>query len=230
MIRIFFLAIAFCLSAASAAVTPWKAGSIVTVKEIRDSGIDSFFGIDTIDTHVLARMKGRSLPDNANMSHGLLRYLRLLYHDGNGQIVKGEMVCNQAIAADLVDIFRKLFDAQYAIGKMRLIDDYDADDELSMTHNNTSCFCYRPVAGSGRLSRHSLGMAVDINPLYNPHVKMRNGKRIVHPSAAARWADRTKNFKYKISKSDLCYRLLVEHGFRWGGNWRSSKDYQHFEK
>ncbi|MBQ9285740.1 MAG: M15 family metallopeptidase, partial [Bacteroidaceae bacterium] len=26
------------------------------------------------------------------------------------------------------------------------------------------------------------------------------------------------------------YRLFIQHGFRWGGAWRSVKDYQHFEK
>jgi len=33
-----------------------------------------------------------------------------------------------------------------------------------------------------------------------------------------------------IDRDDLCNRLFIEHGFRWGGDWRSSKDYQHFEK
>lgn len=54
---------------------------------------------------------------------------------------------------------------------MTLIDNYDADDERSMTANNTSAFCYRTVAGSTKLSTHSRGLAVDINPLYNPYVK-----------------------------------------------------------
>ena len=34
----------------------------------------------------------------------------------------------------------------------------------------------------------------------------------------------------KIKKGDLCYQLFIEHGFSWGGNWRTTKDYQHFEK
>jgi hypothetical protein len=24
--------------------------------------------------------------------------------------------------------------------------------------------------------------------------------------------------------------LFIQHGFKWGGNWRTVKDYQHFEK
>ena len=112
-----------------------------------------------------------------------------------------------------------------------LIDNYGADDKCSMEANNTSCFNYRFVAGSKVLSNHSRGRAVDINPLYNPCVaKRRNGTVSVDPEKGRRYADRSKSFSYKIEKGDLCYRLFMEHGFMWGGNWRSKKDYQHFEK
>ena len=40
---------------------------------------------------------------------------------------------------------------------------------------------------------------------------------------------RGKQFRYKINKGDLCYRLFIKHGFIWGGSWRTVKDYQHFE-
>ena len=71
----------------------------------------------------------------------------------------------------------------------------------------------------------------DINPLYNPCVRRRkDGTLIIQPSTARPYTDRTRSFNYKITKSDLCYRLFIQHGFRWGGNWRTLKDYQHFEK
>ena len=44
------------------------------------------------------------------------------------------------------------------------------------------------------------------------------------------YADRSKTFKYKITQGDLCYRLFKQHGFRWGGEWKTMKDYQHFER
>lgn len=143
----------------------------------------------------------------------------------------GEMICHKDIANDLIEIFRKLYDAHYPIERMQLIDDYDADDVTSMNHNNTSCFNYRAVAGSKKLSKHSMGKAVDINPLYNPYVKKRaNGKTIVNPEKGRQYANRSKQFKYKIDRNDLAYRLFTQHGFTWGGGWRSLKDYQHFEK
>ena len=29
--------------------------------------------------------------------------------------------------------------------------------------------------------------------------------------------------------NDLCYKLFIEEGFEWGGDWTSCKDFQHFE-
>lgn len=62
------------------------------------------------------------------------------------------MICHKDIADDLTDIFRKLFEAKYPIENMQLIDNYGADDIRSMEHNNTTCFNYRTVAGSKKLS------------------------------------------------------------------------------
>lgn len=141
------------------------------------------------------------------------------------------MVCHRRIAADLVAIFRQLYDAHYPIARMVLVDEYRADDETSMRANNTSCFCYRTVAGSRKVSAHAMGMAVDINPLYNPYVKRRaNGRLFIQPANAEPYTHRERRFDYKIERGDLCHRLFLQHGFSWGGAWRSLKDYQHFEK
>ncbi len=230
MKRTILLYIAIIIVAIANAATPWKAGTKVSANTIKQQGIEKFFAIDTISNEVYHRMANKSLPKNNHISRHDLRYLRLLHYDIQGNILRGEMVCNKAIAHDMVEIFRTLFESRYPIERMQLIDDYAANDELSMSHNNTSCFCYRPVAGSRTLSRHSYGMAVDINPFYNPCVKFRKGKRIVQPASATKWADRTKSSRYMISPNDLCYRLFIKHGFRWGGAWRTTKDYQHFEK
>ena len=177
------------------------------------------------------RMQGRSYPQGCEVPRSDLRYLELSYVDFEGQEHVGQMVCNKQIADDLLYIFRRLYEARYPIASMRLIDDFDADDSRSMAANNTSCFCYRRVAGSTALSKHSRGMAVDVNPLYNPCVYVRSG-RVLPPEgrAYAHGRDRRKDIPGKIDATDLCYRLFVSRGFRWGGAWRTLKDYQHFER
>lgn len=189
------------------------------------------FSVDTLSNEVFSRMQGKSYAKDCSVKRSDLRYLQVMHYDAEGKVHKGELVCNKQVANDLLDIFQKLYSAHYPIEKMKLIDDFDADDERSMTANNTSCFCYRKVAGSRNLSKHSQGMAIDINPLQNPCVKQRrNGTIQIQPAAGRKYALRRLKFPYKIEKGDLCYRLFIEHGFSWGGNWRSSKDYQHFEK
>ena len=114
---------------------------------------------------------------------------------------------------------------------MRLIDYWDADDEQAMTANNSSSFNFRFISHTRKVSKHGMGMAIDINPLYNPYTKtLRNGKTIVEPAAGKPYLDRQREYKYKITRGDLCCRLFRKYGFRWGGDWKTMKDYQHFEK
>ncbi len=184
------------------------------------------FAVQPLSDSIFQVMQGKSYPEECTIKREDLRYLTMLHVDAKGKVHKGELVCNKAIADDLIAIFKELYQARYPIERMQLIDNYDADDELSMQANNTSCFCYRVVKGSKHLSKHSRGLAIDINPLYNPCVKGNH----IQPSTARQWADRSQKFTYKIERDDLLWRLFTQHGFRWGGTWHSLKDWQHFEK
>ena len=165
------------------------------------------------------------------VSYDDLRYVHVLHYDFDGNPAEGELICNEYIAQDLVEIFYELYYNEYQIERMVLIDEYDGDDTASMEDNNTSCFNYRVVEGSESLSKHAYGLAIDINPFYNPYVTYeKDGTEKVSPVAALGYADRSVNFPYKIDEEDLCCRLFKEHGFIWGGNWNSLKDYQHFQK
>ena len=165
------------------------------------------------------------------VSYDDLRYLHVLHYDFDGNPAEGELICNESIAQDLLEIFYELYYNEYQIERMVLIDEYDGDDTASMEDNNTSCFNYRVVEGSDSLSKHAYGLAIDINPFYNPYVTYeKDGTEKVSPVAALGYADRSVSFPYKIDEEDLCCRLFKEHGFIWGGNWNSLKDYQHFQK
>ena len=133
-----------------------------------------------------------------------------------------------------VEILEKLYDADYPIERMVLPDNYFADDEIMMRDNNSSSFNFRFISHTTVISKHGLGMAVDINTLYNPyHKTVTNAdgttKEVIEPATGEPYLDRTKSFDYKIEKDDLCYKLFTEKGFVWGGDWTDKKDYQHFE-
>lgn len=219
------------VTADTTVLTQWQAGNTVTMESIDAfGGVDKCFAAAPIPDAVWQRMQGKTYKNNPYIGRAQLRHVRALHWDLDGQIHLGEMVCNKLIADRLVRILRQLFDAKYPIQRMLLPEAYDADDETQMRNNNSSCFCYRAVSGSRKLSKHARGLAVDINTLYNPYYKDRaDGTRYVQPATAVKYCDRTKTFDYKIDHSDLCYRLFTEAGFEWGGDWKSCKDFQHFE-
>lgn len=193
------------------------------------------FFYEPIADEVKERIMGISYPAEGSTEITLeeLAYLNVLYNDFEGSIQTGELICNQYIALDLLEIFEELYRNGYQFEEISLIDKYGGDDTLSMEHNNTSCFNYRIVDGTDHLSKHAYGLAIDINPFYNPYVvynKDGSGETYISPQGSEAYADRSKDFPYKIDENDLCYKLFIEHGFTWGGNWNSSKDYQHFQK
>jgi len=192
------------------------------------------FYIEPISDELKEIMIGKSYADDideSKISFKELRHVVIRYNDFNGNTTRGELVCNELIAEDLLDIFKKLYEAGYELEEVSLIDKYDADDDKSMEANNTSCFNYRLVDRTTKLSYHAYGLAIDINPLYNPYVEYKSdGNDYICPTQSVPYAYRDTEFPYKIDENDLAYKLFKEHGFTWGGDWNSCKDYQHFEK
>ena len=187
------------------------------------------FYVSEITDEIFERIKGKSFKDDCTLPREDLRYLHVLHKDIDGNVHEGEMIVNYHIANDVLDILRELYENDYPIEKIKLVDEYDADDELSMEDNNSSSFNFRFISHTNRISKHGLGLAVDINTLYNPYTKVVDGERIVEPITGEPYLDRDASFDYKIEKDDLCYRLFIEHGFEWGGEWTDRKDSQHFE-
>lgn len=207
-----------------------SAGTTVNTVELGAEVLDSLFFFQELDQSIINRITGKSYKEDCDVPYSDLRYVKVLHTDFEGQTRIGELIVNKAIAQDVVDIFKELYSISYPIEKIILIDEYDADDNKSMADNNTSAFNFRYVDGTTRRSVHSDGLAIDINPLYNPYVRTRNNKQEILPENGVEYADRTKDNIYYIRKDDPCYKAFTSRGFTWGGEWKNSKDYQHFEK
>jgi len=157
------------------------------------------------------------------------RLIEVLYYSFDGKIHKGQLVIDARLAADIQEVFRAALANKFPIGSVIPIS-HDRffkngrwnDDNLSMLANNTSAFNYRVVTGGKSLSKHAYGFAIDINPVQNPYIK---GKKVLPPNAVydARKPG-TLSFDSPVVKT---FKRL---GWTWGGNWKSLKDYQHFEK
>lgn len=119
-----------------------------------------------IPDDIYENMIGKSIPTEyvSKVDKTSLSYLQLSYigFDSNSHV--GEMIVNSKVADEVLDIFKKLYEIKYPIEKIKLIDEYSADDEASMSDNNTSCFCYRVVSGTSRLSNHSYRLRYRYKP------------------------------------------------------------------
>jgi hypothetical protein len=91
-----------------------------------------------------------------------------------------------------------------------------------MEANNSSAFHYRTKTGKTQLSRHALGLAIDLNPVQNPFV--RDGVILPPRASYDPYARGTLSADHPVVQE---FRKL---GWIWGGDWSSLKDWQHFEK
>lgn len=194
------------------------------------------FYYEELSDEIKAKITGVSYPSDDSdikISYDDLRYVSVKYYDFYDNVQTGEIICNKLIAQDIVDIFYELYLNGYQIDKIKLIDEYGGDDTLSMADNNTSSFNYRVVDNTSSLSKHALGLAIDINPFYNPYLVFGgnpDGTDYISPKGSESFVNRDLDFEHKIDKDDLCYKLFKAHGFTWGGDWKSCKDWQHFQK
>jgi len=156
-----------------------------------------------------------------------LACLKVSHWGFDGKVHIGELVVHKKVASEVLEIFKELFEKKFPIERIRRIEAYKGDDDDSMADNNTSAFNCRKIKGSKtKLSKHSYGLAIDINPLINPYIK--NGK--VLPREGVKYLDRKKSVPGIIVKGGSCYSAFIKRGWQWGGQWKSMKDYQHFEK
>lgn len=183
------------------------------------------FSYSNISDDIKNKMLGLSMPENKPLSFDDLNYLTLNYYGFDGLIHEGEMIVDKRIASEVVDIFKEVYGKKYPIDKIRLIDEYNAVDNLSMADNNSSSFCYRTIANTSIVSNHGKGLAIDINPLQNPHVV----GDTVNPKEGYVFADRSNIQMGMIVEGDDLYNAFVKRGWSWGGHWKNP-DYQHFEK
>ena len=153
-----------------------------------------------------------------------LRTIRLSYWGFDGRPREGALVVNASVTRDVTLVFRRLYDARFPIRRLVPVAAYRGSDDASMAADNTSAFNCRRVGGSSSWSMHAYGEAIDLNPVENPYVV---GGR-VSPPAGRRYVDRTRYRAGMAVEGGVAVRAFDAVGWKWGGRWTSSRDYQHF--
>ena len=184
------------------------------------------FTAQPLPYHIIYQITGSSFHPNPHFDHCHLAYLTVTHVDFYGYSRHGHIIVAAAIADEVLDIFREIYEYGFPIAAMRLIDYYGALDYYSMAANNSVGFNFRYIAGTNTLSRHAWGMAIDINPVQNPFIR----GDIVLPAAGRYYLDRTDVRPGMIIPGDVVYRAFTSRGWIWGGHWRVPIDYHHFER
>ena len=171
-----------------------------------------------------AQMAGSSWRPGCPVPLSGLRLLTLTHWGFDGRTHTGRLVVNADVSAPVLRVFRRLYELRYPIRRMRLVDDYGADDFRSIEADNTSAFNCRAATGSSRWSEHAYGHAIDLNPIENPYV---SGGSTFHP-ASVRYLDRSRRPGVIVS-GDPVWKAFRSIGWGWGGDWAGFvQDYQHF--
>jgi len=192
---------------------------------IGNSGVDaqgqleeSGYVIDS-DLSFEEAVSGKKIPNSILDD---LSIVNVYYYGFDARLHKGQLVVHKEVVLDIIEIFEFIREDRFPIGKVVPINRYDWSDEKSMLDNNTSAFNYRFISGTRVISNHAIGLAIDINPMLNPYIK--NGNSLPEKCVY----DTTK--PGTISASSQLVVEFKSRGWKWGGDWESIKDYQHFEK
>ena len=155
-----------------------------------------------------------------------LRRVRVTYWGFDRRAHTGAFVANEDAVPALVHVFSRLYAGRFPIRRLRPIDAYGGNDERSLAADNTAAFNCRYVVGPGprRWSAHAYGEAIDVNPVENPYLE---GGR-VHPRAGRRYLRRSRPRPGMATPGSLLVRTFSAVGWKWGGRWAGSPDYQHF--
>jgi len=135
----------------------------------------------------------------------------------------GIMVVLDTVSEQVIAIFRELLAQKFPIHSIMPIDVFNGDDEASMAANNSSSFNFREIAGTSKLSMHSYGLAIDVNPLQNPYIT----GGVTYPDAGKAYLDRGN---IRPGMVEPIVPIFAKHGFDvWGGDWETPKDWHHFQ-
>jgi hypothetical protein len=163
-------------------------------------------------------LAGKEIPDDIRKN---LALVNVPFFSFGGEVREGQLVVHAEVATDVQKIFKTLMEMRFPIKEITPVVAYAWDDNTSMAANNTSAFNYRVIVGTNRLSNHSYGRAIDINPFQNPYTQ-RDG--VVVPPGAHYDPAQSGTITAEVVS------LFKSYGWDWGGDWQQQKDWQHFEK
>jgi hypothetical protein len=140
---------------------------------------------------------------------------------------RGVLIVRSDLTGEIKYGFSRSLGVRFPITKMNNPNVYGGDDPKQMAADNSSAFnCRRVVGNPYRMSPHSYGIAIDVNPRQNPYRDV-TGKW--WPENGLEYVDRTPRRQGMLNSDSTMVKVLGNEGFFWGGRWYPGRDYQHFQ-
>jgi hypothetical protein len=188
--------------------------------------------VSAIPPALAREMTGTTWREGCPVPLADLALLRFNYWGLDGEIKRGPMVVNAAVAEDVLWVFGRLFDARFPLKRVGLAREFrearweaHPNSRRSVTASFNCRVVITPAGPQDEFSQHAYGLAVDVNPLQNPYVRedgwVRN--RFAEP-----YVDRSGELPGMIHGGDVVVRSFAAIGWAWGGTWSGGKDYMHF--
>jgi peptidoglycan LD-endopeptidase CwlK len=156
---------------------------------------------------------------NKNVPQEIIDSLSLVevgYRSFNDQIYTGQIIVHKELVDSTKNVFKRILkETNFPITSIIPLNLYNWNS--SVRYNNSGGFDWRFVAGSDEITDHAFGAAIDINPLINPWVNGSSDNRSYDPS-----------LRGTLFPGSHVVKIFKEAGWKWGGNWENSKDWQHF--
>ncbi|MFA6702516.1 MAG: M15 family metallopeptidase [Dysgonamonadaceae bacterium] len=213
LLVILFLILLSCTNQKSQTENVIEKRDTISLEEpvINDTIVDSDF---TFDEAIANTKAPHQLIDQLVM-------IDVVYISTDGRPHKGQVVTNKKIAEDIVEMFSMMLRQNFVVEKAIPVVHYDWSDSLSMSDNNSYSFSYRNVS----FSKHATGMAIDINPRFNP-LRWKSGDRPNQPVGAV--SDTLVNGTFHSNHPIV--KEFKHRGFKWGHTFSKYYDDHHFER
>ena len=150
------------------------------------------------------------------------------YYGLDKRMHRGVLIVRSDLTGEIKYAFGRSLGVRFPITRMNNPNAYGGNDPEQMAANNSSGFnCRRVVGNPYRMSPHSYGIAIDVNPRQNPYRDVdrqvvAEQRQVLHrPDAAAGGHAELRSPRWS--------RSLRADGFFWGGLWYPGRDYQHFQ-
>jgi hypothetical protein len=182
-------------------------------------------GISPLSEAERSRMTGTSWKPDCPVPLDDLVSVSVTYFGFDHSQHQGTLVVNKRIALDVERIFAELHTIRFPINKIDAWEKY-GPDVYADQNITVGFYCEKADDSPTEWSSHAYGMAIDINPFFNPFLDLQHNW---WPKSAARYVPRDE-VPGKVSMQTPIFQIFTRHGWAWGGFDAGTPDYMHFNK